>query len=111
MSAGGRPGGNCAPAPLLIHWLLFNEVLLISAGLGLIHHHKQGDFDINALSSLCKSTNPVLSLFSPDNWNCDQHLCDGWGLPAAVAGGTRALGAGSLVELGVWKMLQVAARA
>lgn len=60
-----KPRFYCVLTPPVIHWPSFNELLLISAGLGLICHNKQGDFYINALSSPCKHTNPVLSLFLP----------------------------------------------
>lgn len=60
-----KPRFSCVLTPLVIHWPSFNELLLISAGLGLVCHNKQGDFYINALSSPCKHTNPVLSLFLP----------------------------------------------
>lgn len=60
-----KPRFYCVLTPPVIHWPSFNEPLLISAGLGLICHNKQGDFYINALSSPCKHTNPVLSLFLP----------------------------------------------
>lgn len=60
-----KPRFYCVLTPPVIHRPAFNELLLISAGLGLICHNKQGDFYINALSSPCKHTNPVLSLFLP----------------------------------------------
>lgn len=60
-----KPRFYCVLAPPVSQWPSFNELLLISAGLGLICHNKQGDFYINALSSTCKHTNPVLSLFVP----------------------------------------------
>lgn len=85
-----KPRFDGVPTPPVIHQPSFNEPLLISAGLGLICHNKQGDFDINAKSSLCKHTNPLLSLFLQPNLNCDQHLClwsGGWlrGHPSAFS--------------------------
>jgi len=81
VSNGRKPRFYCGLTPPVIHQPSFNELFLISAGLGLICHNKQGDFYINALSSPCKHTNPVLSLFLPAQlklWSTSVFL--GWGV-------------------------------